>query len=145
MVSYSLGAQEDSHCGGYEVVSCVALVCISQIANDTERNHSDIRPSSFLISLFKSCTKCRIGWHIFLLMHRKSSFYILDTRTLPYLWFANIFTSLWLIFIYLMVSFEMQKLLNFYEAKFIIFSLTDCVLILYLQMLCLTLVMKISF
>lgn len=87
----------------------VASICISQMTNDINNNNNlAICLSSFTmpIQIFYQV----LNWVICFLINEQVNFLLYSRyKNFIIFTFANIFTSLWLVLIYLMVSFEIQN------------------------------------
>ena len=86
-----------SHHCEHEWYLTVGLICIFLMADDTE--HLFMCSLAILISFFwemfiKILCPPFLHWIVFLLLSCKSSLYILDTKPISVIWFANLFCGL---------------------------------------------------
>ena len=108
----------------------MVLICISLTANVAEHLFMCLWSIclSSLGNIYSGPLPIFFNWIICLFVV-KSYLYILNTRALPYTWFANIFShSLWYFFLSLDNALCFIKVLNFDEVQLIYLSFVACVL-----------------
>ena len=89
----------------------MVLICISLVISDVEHVFMGLLAMCIFSYLFKFFACFKSGLFLFLLLSYKNSLYILDINSLQNIWFSSIFFhSVGCLFIFLIVSFDTQKL-----------------------------------